>query len=183
MIEEAVQAAPTTAYKWGAHRSEGGLFWATYKATVRRDGAYKGASGFRDFNAELIEPIQKKLATGWERTFQNRLPKAFEVYTKDSNGILRKFHDMVEARCRQNGVGLATLSMLKSQVYTNEELFNAFYTELFEKMTELQRDANRDFTPVIVSTMQSAYQYCTEVSGKHSSVPSFYFNQRLTHQL
>jgi hypothetical protein len=129
---------------------------------------YKGAAGLRDFNAELMEPITKKLATSWERTFQNRLPKAFEVYIKDSNAILRHFHQMVEDRCRQTGVGLATLSMLKSQVYTNEDLFNNFYNVLLAAMTDLQRDANRDFTPVIVTVMQTAYTLCTEEKGKGS---------------
>jgi hypothetical protein len=141
------------------------LYWATYKATVRRDGVYSGASGPRDFNAELIEPITKKLATGWERTFQNRLPKAFEVYVKDSNAILRRFHETVEDRARQNGVGLATLSMLKAQIYTNEELFSALYQVLITAMVELQRDANRDFTPVIVQVMYNAYKICTEEHG------------------
>ncbi|KAF4889455.1 Nuclear GTPase SLIP-GC [Colletotrichum fructicola] len=72
-------AAVPTATSWGAHRSEGGMFWATYKATCCRSGVYAGASGPRDFNAELFEPISKQLATGWERAFQRRLPQALKV--------------------------------------------------------------------------------------------------------
>jgi hypothetical protein len=53
VIEEAIEAAPGTAQGWGAHKTNGGLVWATYKATVRRDGVYTGASGFRDFNSDL----------------------------------------------------------------------------------------------------------------------------------
>ncbi|KAF2271929.1 uncharacterized protein EI97DRAFT_240440 [Westerdykella ornata] len=165
VIEEAINAAPNTAAGWGAHRNDGGLFYPTYKATVRRDGVYSGAAGPRDFNAELVEPITKKLATGWERTFQTRLPKAFELYIRDSNTILRRFHDTVEERARENGVGLANLAMLKTQIYTYEQLFNELYNVLFTSMTELQRDANRDFTPVIVSAMRAAYDICTAESG------------------
>lgn len=63
-IPKAVRDAVNTASGWGAHRTMGGLYWATYKATVRRQGVYSGASGPRDFNQELFEPISKDLATG-----------------------------------------------------------------------------------------------------------------------
>lgn len=54
LIQEAIEAAPNTASTWGAHRNDGGLYWATYKAVVRRDGVYHSTSaGHRDFNSEL----------------------------------------------------------------------------------------------------------------------------------
>lgn len=54
LIREAIEAAPNTASTWGAHRNDGGLYWATYKAVVRRDGVYHSTSaGHRDFNSEL----------------------------------------------------------------------------------------------------------------------------------
>lgn len=169
VIEEAINAAPQTAYQWGAHKDEGGLFWATYKAVVRRDGAYHSkTSGFRDFNSELIDPITKRLATGWERAFQNRLPKTFELYTKDSSKILHQFHDMIEERAKQNGVGLASLASLKNQVYTYEQLFADLYTLLVTSMTEIQREANRDFTPTIVAIMSTVYDICAEERGPGS---------------
>lgn len=49
----ATDASLPTSSGWGAHRNNGGLHFMTYKATVRRDGVYSGASGMRDFNAEL----------------------------------------------------------------------------------------------------------------------------------
>jgi hypothetical protein len=63
-IPQAVNAAANTASGWGAHRSVGGMYWATYKATVRRNGVYSGASGPRDFNSELFDPVSRNLATG-----------------------------------------------------------------------------------------------------------------------
>lgn len=53
LINEAIEAAPTTANAWG-YKDMGGLVWATYKAVVRRDGVYQSSSaGHRDFNADL----------------------------------------------------------------------------------------------------------------------------------
>jgi hypothetical protein len=140
--------------------------WATYKAVVRRDGSYQSPSaGHRDFNAELVSPIIIKLATGWERAFQNRLPRAFDAFIRDSGKLLHSFHEAVEERARNNGVGLASLSALKMQINTHEQLFADLNQELITTMTELQREANRDFTPTIGSIMHTIYDACANESG------------------
>ncbi|KAH3977063.1 hypothetical protein HBI56_016220 [Parastagonospora nodorum] len=169
LINEAIIAAPETASKWGAHKADGGLFWGTYKAVVRRDGSYHSATaGHRDFNADLVNPIIKKLATGWERAFQNRLPKAFDALCRDSGKLLHNFHEAVEERARSNGVGIASLTTLKMQIYTYEQLFADLNQVLLEKMNELQRDANRDFTPTIANIMHTVYDICANESGTGS---------------
>jgi len=169
LIDEAIDAAPETASKWGAHRKEGGLAWGTYKAIVRRDGKYQSASAvFRDFNADLVNPIIKKLATGWERAFHNRLPKVFDAFVRDSGKLLHNFHQAVEERARSNGVGLASLSALKTQIYTYEQMFNDLSQTLGAAMNELQREANRDFTPTIADIMRTVYDMFTTECGKGS---------------
>lgn len=110
----------------------------------------------------------KKLATGWERAFQSRLPKAFTTFIADSGKILHKFHESVEERAWQNGVGLASLSTLKTQIYTYEMLFGELNQVLVENMTELQREANRDFTPTIANIMHTVYEICADERGPGS---------------
>jgi hypothetical protein len=108
------------------------------------------------------------LATGWERAFQNRLPKALEDFTKDSSKLLHSFHEAVEERARSNGFGLAGLAALKTQIYTYEQLFVDLNQDLLTKMNELQRDANRDFTPTIARIMHTAYDECAGMNGPGS---------------
>ncbi|KAF2710956.1 hypothetical protein K504DRAFT_489918 [Pleomassaria siparia CBS 279.74] len=169
LIREATDAAPAVTRSWGAHKSEGGLVYPTYKAVVRRDGVYQSATfGLQDFNAQLIDPITKRLATGWERTFQNRLPKTFQVYTQDSSKVLHHFHKSIEERAQQNGVGLASLSLLQNQIVTYEQQFGALNTSLASQMNELQRDANREFTPTIVAIMHEVYERCADERGQGS---------------
>jgi|TARA_R110002003_G_scaffold214_21_gene16140 hypothetical protein len=110
----------------------------------------------------------KKLATSWERAFQNRLPKAFDAFIKDSGKLLHNFHQAIEERARNNGIGLASLSALKSQIYTYEQLFADLNQVLMTTMTELQREANRDFTPTIANIMHTVYDICTNECGKGS---------------
>ena len=52
-INAAANAALPTSQGWGAHKSLGGLYWATYKAVVRRQGVFTGKGGLSDFNAQL----------------------------------------------------------------------------------------------------------------------------------
>jgi hypothetical protein len=79
--------------------------------------------------------------------------------------VLRGFHAKMEEHAQQTGVGLAHLSLLKSSVTTYEQQFSELNTALFSQMTELQREANRDFTPVIVNLMHDVYERCTDERG------------------
>ena len=115
-----------------------------------------------------MDPIVKKLVTSWERAFQNRLPKAFATFISDSGKILHKFHEAVETRARENGVGLASLSTLKTQIYTYEMLFGELNQVLVSNMTDQQREANRDFTPTIANIMHTVYEICAAEYGRGS---------------
>jgi hypothetical protein len=168
LIDKAVESAPATARAWG-HKDQGGLVFQSYKAVVRRDGVYhSAAAGHRDFNSDLVDPIIKRLATGWERAFQIRLPKAFDTYIGNSSKLLHKFHEYIEERAKTSGVGLASLSILKTQVCNYEQLFKDLGTALIAQMNELQRHANRDFSPCIATIMHTVYDVCTEERGAGS---------------
>lgn len=114
-IQAATDSSSETSDKWGAKRPVG-LYWATYKATVRRNGVYSGASGARDFNAELTEPMYKQLATVWEKAFQRRIPHILTAFRQSAVAVLRKFHAAVEQRSRERGTGLARIGMLGNQL-------------------------------------------------------------------
>ncbi|KAI4958590.1 hypothetical protein J4E86_004194 [Alternaria arbusti] len=168
LINKAIESAPATAHAWG-YKDQGGLAWGSYKAVVRRDGVYhSSAAGHRDFNSDLVDPIIKQLATGWERAFQTRLPKAFDAYIGNSGTLLHKFHEAIEERARTSGVGLANLSILKTQVCNYEQLFKDLGVTLITQMNELQREANRDFSPCIAGIMHDVYDVCTEERGAGS---------------
>jgi hypothetical protein len=115
-----------------------------------------------------MDPILKRGATAWERAFQRRLPQALSVYTKDAGKVLSSFHDKIEERAHQNGVGLANLAILKGSIHTYEMMFETLSTELLAMMQEAQKDANRDFVPTIANLMLTAYELCTDESGPGS---------------
>ncbi|KAM7187037.1 hypothetical protein V8F33_011456 [Rhypophila sp. PSN 637] len=159
-IPKATEAAVPTATGWGAPRKEGGMFWATYKATCRRNGVFSCASGPRDFNAELFEPISVHLASGWERAFQRRLPPILDnFFWKPS------IDKPPNAATGSNYQGVMILNQqLKAHNQTLSEVPNM----LVQVVQDLQRDANRSFTPVILEKMVPGYEACVEERGPGS---------------
>ncbi|KAL2176798.1 uncharacterized protein P884DRAFT_300219 [Thermothelomyces heterothallicus CBS 202.75] len=166
-IPAAVDAALPTASQWGAPRPVG-LFWATYKATCRRNGVFAGASGFHDFNEELFDPISRNLANGWERAFQRRLPWALDNFLRAIRGYLDKFHLEATERARERGTQYTGLNMLTQQLQAHLRRIGDVRTAILTLAQELQREANRGFTPVIQEEMMPAYQGCTDERGPGS---------------
>ncbi|KAF9881435.1 tat pathway signal sequence [Colletotrichum karsti] len=167
-IPSAADAAVPTASSWGAPRSMGGMFWATYKATCRRAGVYSGASGPRDFNAELFEPISKQLATGWEKAFQRHLPRALEGFSMSARLVLENFHRAAVATSQQRGTNFAGINMLSQQLRTHITRLKEIPGLLRTTIQDLQREASRGFHPIITEDMQPAYDICVEERGSGS---------------
>ncbi|KAK5125406.1 hypothetical protein LTR85_000515 [Meristemomyces frigidus] len=167
-VRSAADSAIPTSAGWGAHKNDGGLYWATYKATVRRNGVYQGAAGLRDFNSELSEPIYKQLASTWEKAFQRRLPHILQSFTKSGTGLLKHFHLAIADRCRKRGHGVARIGMLENQLQADQGIFGDLATAMIGHVNEGQRDINREFTPVIGQVMEPAYEHCTNEKGTGS---------------
>ncbi|KAL2196856.1 hypothetical protein P885DRAFT_69332 [Corynascus similis CBS 632.67] len=166
-IPAVVDAALLTAAQWGAPRPTG-LLWATYKATCRRNGVFSGASGPHDFNEELFSPISKHLANGWERAFQRRLPSALDSFLRAIRVYLEKFHREATERARERGTQYTGLNMLEQQLQAHLRRIGDMRTTVLALAQELQREANRGFTPVIQEEMIPAYEGCTEERGPGS---------------
>jgi hypothetical protein len=164
-IPMAVDAAVPTATHWGAHRAEGGLLWATYKATCRRNGVFSGSSGPRDFNAELFDPISKHLASGWERAFQRRLPASLDDFLRTIRVALEKFHREATERAKERGTLYHGLNMLAQQLQAHTQRTLDVRGAVLALAQELQREANRGFTPVIQDEMTPAYDGCVAERG------------------
>ncbi|KAF2139631.1 uncharacterized protein K452DRAFT_300175 [Aplosporella prunicola CBS 121167] len=169
-IRKAIDDALPTADGWGAHRSIGGLLWPTYKAIVRRDGAWTGRAGPRDFNEELMAPVIKSIASNWEKCFQRQLPVQVASFTDKVTKLLKNFHKDVQRRAHDNGVSIARLSGLSQQLQNYEPFLKEQIKVITDQMNDIQREANREFTPAIAAAMRHAYSLCANESGTGSYV-------------
>jgi GTPase SAR1 family protein len=161
----ATKALPTSD-GWGAPRGVGGLFWATYKATVRRHGVFQGASGSRNFNKDLTDPLTKGLAQWWEKAFKFRLPEIFNCFPNTVSTLMRDFHDVVEAQCTQHNIGVSRIARLRENNVVLEGAFTDLAKMTIGNVTEAQREINREFDPAIAATMTPAYNRCSQENGK-----------------
>ncbi|KAI1760686.1 hypothetical protein GGR53DRAFT_508668 [Hypoxylon sp. FL1150] len=167
-IPQAVNAATNTAAGWGAPKASGGMVWSTYKATVRRQGVYCGAAGPRDFNQELFDPISRSLATGWERAFQRRLPAVLDQFVVKTKAQLQAFHEAAQNRARQRHTNVSGITTLSNQIKAHERSLDQLPLTLRATITDLQREASREFTPAICHAMMYAYDVCVQESGAGS---------------
>ena len=166
----AAENAVSTAIGWGAPRDNGGLFWATYKATVRRQGVFQGASGSRNFNVELTDPLYKELSTPWERTFQRRLPGVFQGFPQSTSVILKEFHLGIEENCKAQNLGVSRIDRLQDNIPVYENAFRSLANSMIININEAQREVNREFTPSIASAMAKAYNFCSIENGEYFPV-------------
>ena len=143
----------------------GGLYCATYAAICRRNGIYSNIQAAYNWNVELVEPMIKILAPGWERTFSRKVPVVMALSIRNAAEVLRKFHESVEARAQKVGVGIAGLHMLKQQLQLYEDQMKDLSATITALINGQQRDINREFTPNIESAMIPAYEACAQEHG------------------
>ena len=167
-------AALSTARSWGSHlrrtnhhRSPeyNGLHWATYYATIRRDGVFaSGTAGPVDMNQELCDPMEKEFSVDWQRTMDS----SFRV-------LLAECEDRVQQVA--SAVNQAIVDGLSSQGMEKVRLSNLSNTAIrgcagsvkasFDIMRQLasdtQRGLNRSMLPVIQSKMLPGYEQARNV--------------------
>ncbi|THY16227.1 hypothetical protein D6D01_07752 [Aureobasidium pullulans] len=182
----AINAASNTALPisqgWGAHKSQGGLPWSTYKAVVRRQGVWTGSLGLSDFNAQLTEPVYKTLSNGWEKAFHRRVPQILKACSKGFANDLRAFHTNIEKHSFSHG-GNPRLGLLAQQLTNYEAVFSDLANRMVDLINERQRDINREFTPNVCNSMLTVYNTCAaEVGPGQFNRMKAYMNNHVTAQ-
>lgn len=107
----------------------------------------------------------KRLSSHWETTFVRRLPSIMKSFTKSAKNPLHAFHQSVEARTTKIGVSLAGFDMLRQQLRTYEAILEDLSIQMRAIIKKSQRDASRQFVPVVARNLLSAYTYCSNETG------------------
>ncbi|ETS80015.1 hypothetical protein PFICI_07544 [Pestalotiopsis fici W106-1] len=162
----AAKAALKTAQKWFGPRIDGGYAWNTYQAICIRKqvSPFRGVHttrsvGHVDLNEDLAAPIKKLLANSWEVVFSARIPDAIAKFPAMSQSVREKFHSNVKGRIPKKDHKVLQASLMEHVRY--EDIFKTFQS----KVTRLQREANREFTPAVTRNMTRIYERCTRERG------------------
>ncbi|KAK1836798.1 nuclear GTPase SLIP-GC [Podospora conica] len=164
LLPEARAVAPGICQSWGAPAKDGGMVWATYKATCKRHGIYSGASGARNMNQELFDPVSKNLAIGWDKAFQQRLPAVLDKFSQIIQEHLAHFHRVVTSS-PGNRPGIRTLD---AQLKTRQHGIQSYPAVVIKMLQELQKTANRSFSPEIQRGMIPGYEAASAETGTGS---------------
>lgn len=159
-----------TVHHWGApvdrsNRAAGGYYWATYKALCRRDGVYANAQGPHNWNAELIEPILKAVAPGWEKIFSRRINTMLNNAGSEIAEFLKKIHDSISNQVTQATGPVGSLHTLSQQLRVYQQVVKEAFQVQTGEVAAQSRDINRMFEPVITEEMHPAYVTCAEERG------------------
>ncbi|OJJ50257.1 hypothetical protein ASPZODRAFT_128885 [Penicilliopsis zonata CBS 506.65] len=172
-VSAAENAASQTVLRWAApinraNRAAGGYLWGTYKAICRRNGTYANAQGPHDWNAELIEPVIKAVASDWEQMFSRRVQFFMKKATQDSGKLFESFHNSVQDEVSGNSRALGSLQMLSHQLENYRRLLHDLYDNSGKGIVLESREINRMFQPVIGEALNAAYYSCTAERGPGS---------------
>ncbi|KAH8048053.1 hypothetical protein JL720_15915 [Aureococcus anophagefferens] len=141
---DAAKTCVATASKWGGSRAEGGLHWATYKATLRRGGNWR-----QNFNEELAEPVYRAVATHWEKAMVDKARRGLDALDGAVAKALAAAHDDLAARLGDAAAepALAKLDAARKQ----------------------QKDLSREITPLVQAAMQPGYDrgFVEKGTGSH----------------
>ena len=87
-------------------------------------------------------------------------------FTRNATNQLKDFHANADSRARKIGAGTAGLYMLQQQLGVYENIFKDLANLIKETVNNIQKEINREFTPVIERAMSAAYTECVDESGK-----------------
>jgi hypothetical protein len=98
------------------------MYWATYKAVVRRDGGpFRGARGESNFNLDLIGPILDGMTITWDAIFNRQAPEQLAAFAELVLDRLTRFLEEFVAGCGELGLDEEAMRGVGGQVAVNEK--------------------------------------------------------------
>ena len=162
---EAARAdAVATTESWGIPVTQGGMHWATYKATCRRHGVWR-----INMNEALVEPIFKAVSTHWEKAFISGLSTTLGGLEKEVQQHLGGFHAKLLATLAEANVPSAVTSGVDARQC--DGLLNtlqAAVSELKDEANKQQRELSRSMEPLVQTHMVSGYDAANAEAGTGS---------------
>ncbi|KAL8869331.1 MAG: hypothetical protein Q9174_004351 [Haloplaca sp. 1 TL-2023] len=174
-ISSAVHQAMSTVEKWAmpvnkADRRAGGYYYVEYKAICRRGGTYSNQYGDHEWNEALLQPMLRIILPAWERVFSRRVPQILQSFTQRANQLLTEFHEQARHRAQELGRGTENLDRLFVQLETWQVIFENHTNGLKAAIKHSQKNANREFVPVVRAALRVTYDHCAVQRGPGSLV-------------
>ncbi|KAJ7781316.1 hypothetical protein B0H16DRAFT_1671621 [Mycena metata] len=135
------------------------MHWASYRATLRRNGEYR-----RDLNVELVNPFTRNIAQKWQQVFEADvfsplLSSTLDCINKLVSDVERSAVDGLKDRSRIQGE-----SCLASARVTLDQTVET----VKETLQNEQKEVSRSLAPHVQGQLLDGYQNAMEERGKGS---------------
>ena len=169
---DAAKTCVATATAWGGSRADGGLHWATYKATLRRGGNWR-----QNFNEELAEPVYRAVATHWEKAMVDKARRGLDALDGAVAKALAAAHDGLAARLGDAAAEPALAKLDAARVAAARKAHEASSSAVAssalaatkDHIQKQQKDLSREITPLVQAAMQPGYDrgFVEKGAGSH----------------
>ncbi|KAJ7744514.1 hypothetical protein DFH07DRAFT_25631 [Mycena maculata] len=135
------------------------MHWASYRATLRRNGEYR-----RDLNVELVNPFTRNIAQKWQEVFE---ADVFSSLLTATIGCVNKLIDDVE---RSAAPGLKDRAKLQGVSCLEEARVTLDKTveTVKETLNTEQKEVSRSLAPHVQGQLLDGYTEAMEHRGKGS---------------
>ncbi|KAF7313741.1 hypothetical protein HMN09_00531200 [Mycena chlorophos] len=135
------------------------MHWASYRATLRRNGEYR-----RDLNAELVGPFTRNIAQSWHQVFE---ADVFNQLLSDTSECISTLVKDVE-----NSAAVGLKERTKAQGETCRESARVALTqtvaEVKATLMESQKNVSRSIAPFVQNALLLGYESAMEERGTGS---------------
>lgn len=161
-IADASGELPSTVKSW-----EGSVnhYMVLRAITQRHGGPYTNPKGSWDFNRDLCTPFQQAIESPWTNLFHHALPNSVKHYITKCQIALRSFHDGIVAEAKKKNIEISYLDLVTQQLQLREDMINMQAEILNAEIDSSQKNASREFKPIITQAMTTAYNQAANECG------------------
>jgi hypothetical protein len=136
-----------------------GLYWATYQATVRRDGVFTSHSaGSIDMNQELCDPMEKEFSVDWQRTLDSALRLHLGEAESKVQEICSSVNNTITSAFEKEGMDKTRLKSMNSTASRGcMNAVRAAFASMHFVAINTQRNLNRSLLPLVQQQMKKSY--------------------------
>lgn len=142
------------------------MWYSTFKAVVRRDGAFANQTRTYNFGDDLLEPFMQTIDTKWASAFnttiRNRFNSAIQQGREKIDMFSAQFGGILEAR----GASVRMKTIFETQVSRLVKSVTVALQNARKSVETGQKDANRLFAERIEVDMKPVYSVCAREQGK-----------------
>ncbi|KAJ7276327.1 hypothetical protein B0H12DRAFT_1084814 [Mycena haematopus] len=135
------------------------MHWASYRATLRRNGEYR-----RDLNVELVNPFTRNIAQTWQKTFEA------DIFSPLLDSIVDCINKLVGDIERSAAPGLKDRTKLQGEscLESARVALDKAIETVKETLNNEQKEVSRCLAPHVQDQLTDGYSAAMEERGKGS---------------